>query len=251
MNNKSRNEMAERLIAALRGGQFVLFGQTIGSLQPERVERPFREVLIRHLEEEEKMLPPGEFFPILEEQGLLGLLDRWVINEVLRISPTSGAGRPRNSINLSSDSISNPEFAHFVSKRVKQYSAEADVLCFEVTETEAVANLSHLRQLIAALGPTGCTFAVSGYTGTNAKVDLLRELSLQYLKIDGGLIRKLLVSRDVLAQVKLTLQRCQELGVLTVAELVEEPHTLAALAKLGVDFAQGYHVSKPAQITRK
>lgn len=247
----SRKEIADRLIEALRGGHFVLYGQAISPLRREHSPRPFREILIRFLEEEQKLLPPGEFFPILADQGLIGLLDRWVVNEILRISPVSGAGRPRNSVNLSSDSIVDAEFAHFVSSRIKHFRAEQDVLCFEVAQSEALAHLSHLRQLAMSLKPAGCSFALGGYTGANANVDLLRELPIRYLKLDSGLVRRLLVSRDINDLVKATVERCRGMKVETIAELVEDPHTLATLTDLGVDHAQGYQISKPAPIPVK
>ncbi|MGC2519981.1 MAG: EAL domain-containing protein [Burkholderiales bacterium] len=248
---KASNEggtITSKLLSALRGGQFVLYGQTIAAVRPERGERPYREILIRFREEEQKMLPPGDFFPILEEQGLIGLLDRWVVSEVLKLSAASDRGRYRNSVNLSSDSIVDPEFAHFVSRMMKQHTAGQDVLSFEVTQSDASANLRHLRQMITALKPAGCSFALSGYTGTTADVDLLGELSVGFLKIDGGLVRKLTVSKDVLALVKSIIDRCRKMGVRTVAELVEDPHTLAELKKLGADYAQGYGIAKPAPV---
>ncbi len=237
-----------QLLSALRGGHFVLYGQTIAALRPEQGERQYREILIRLSEEEQKMLPPGEFFPILEQQGLIGLLDRWVVSEVLKLNSASTRSRYRNSVNLSSDAIVDPEFAHFVSRMMRQHAVGQDILSFEVTQVDASANLRYLRQMIAALKPVGCSFALSSYTGNTPDIDLLGELSISFLKIDGGLIRQLMVSKNDLALVKSIIDRCRKLGVRTVAEFVEDSHTLTALTRLGADYAQGYGIAKPVPV---
>jgi len=245
--------LISRLMAALRADHFTLYCQTIAAISAAGDEPGFREILVRFVEEEEKLLPPGAFFPILEEQGLMPVLDRWVVSQILRWIDANRAARrdwhpPRSSVNLSVATVADPGFANFVRKELEARQEMKDLLFFEVTEDAATSNIGPLQKLMTTLVPAGCRFALSSYRGSTGKPDLLKELPISLVKIDGSLIHSLIRDPRSLAEVKAINERCHGLGMRTVAELVENPETLAKLKDLAVDYAQGYEISRPVPL---
>ena len=239
------------LIAALRRGHYFLYSQPIQALAPIPDERPYQEILIRYLEEERRMLPPGMFLPVLQEQGLMSLLDCWVVNQVLKLQDAGIAGKPgwvppRNSINLSEDSIVDPEFASFVITQLKARNMGPDMLSFEVIENIAVANQGALQTLIAALQPADCTFALSSFTGTAEGLELIDHLPISFVKIDGSVTRRVLSGQSDTSQLEMLKSRCHATGIRTIAEQIEDSSALVTLSRLGIDFAQGFAVGRPA-----
>lgn len=239
------------LIAALRRGHYLLYAQRIEPLQPATNERPFQEVLIRYLEEERNMLPPGSFLPVLEEQGLMALLDCWVVNQVLKLQEAAlanepGMPGPRNSINLSETSLVDHEFPGFVISHLKQRKVGPDTLCFEVTETLATSRRAALQDLMNALQPVDCSFAISSFTAAHAGLSLIRNLPVSYVKIDGQLLRRLKSGIDKPERLRGIQTICKASGIRTIAEQVEDSDALRMVTDLGIDYAQGFVVAEPA-----
>jgi EAL domain-containing protein (putative c-di-GMP-specific phosphodiesterase class I) len=249
---ETSNDSLQPLIDALRRGHYLLYCQRIEPLDPNSTEkRPFQEILIRFLEEETRLLPPGMFFPVLDDQGLMSLLDCWVVSQVLKLQQVGidrapGWNPPRNSINLSPDSVSDPDFIKFVVGQVDKWHPSADTLCFEVVENVAFAHSDSLLELAAALGPRGCNFALGGFNGSIEGLELLGRLPVNFVKIDGGLVQKIATGRTERARVENINRYCKDLGMHTVAELVETDAVLEALREIGVDYAQGFGISLPA-----
>ncbi|MGA2548926.1 MAG: EAL domain-containing protein [Burkholderiaceae bacterium] len=247
-----QNDTLNPLIGALRRGHYLLYCQNIRPLVPPTAanSRPYQEILIRFLEEETRLLPPGLFFPILQEQGLMPLLDCWVVSQVLKLQRGGLLGKPgwvapRNSINLSEDSVIDPEFADFVTAQLAKWNPSPETLSFEILELVALTQTDALLELISALAPRGCNFGLGSFKGSPAEINLLSELPVSFVKIDGSLIRKLLVSQADQALVRQIHQRCRDLGIVTIAELVEDEDTLELLTLIGVDYAQGFLISQP------
>jgi len=245
---------AEKLIAALRGDQFVLYSQPIRAVVPGADQTEYQEILLRFLEEEEKLLPPGSFFPILESYKLMAVLDQWVVKRVIRWIDARQQARqgwqaPRCSINLSSDSIANAVFSKFVQEQLQNGKVSAGKLSFEVPETDAAMHTAALEQMIAELKPLGCTFTLTGYSGDFVPAELLEALGVDFVKIDTHTLQHARDNTGSAAKVETTLRMCRTLGIRTIAEFVEQPETLATLKTLGVDYAQGYGVAKPQLLT--
>ena len=246
------NDLLNPLIGALRRGHYLLYCQRIEPLTVNAgaAERPYQEVLIRFLEEETRLLPPGMFFPILQEQGLMPLLDCWVVSQVLKLAQAGTLGKagwvaPRNSINLSEDSVLDPEFGDFVVAQLAKWNPSAGTLDFEILELVALSQTEALLELISALAPRGCNFGIGSFKGGADQMNLLKEVPISFVKIDGSLIRKILVSRADLQRVADINERCHALGIVTVAELVEDTEPLRLLTDMGVDYAQGFQISQP------
>lgn len=247
------NDTLNPLIGALRRGHYLLYCQDIQALAatPKGPARPYQEILIRYMEEEKRLLPPGMFFPILQEQGLMALLDCWVVSQVLKLQQAGVLGTarwvaPRNSINLSEDSVLDPEFADFVVAQLKKWKPSADTLSFEVLEAVALAHTEAFATLIATLAPQGCSFGIGSFKGGLEQLALLDKLKVSFVKIDGSLIRKMLVSQADQAMIVRIHTRCHELNIATIAELVEDLGTLDLLRDMGIDYAQGFQISQPA-----
>ena len=244
------NEELNPVIGALQRGHYLLYCQQIVPLGEQAGVRAFNEILVRLFEEERHLLPPGMFFPMLQEQGLMSLLDCWVVSQVLKlqsaaISSRSGWQAPCNSINLSEDSVLDPEFATFVANQFDKWRPEADTTCFEVLSSVMLDEEEAFGELVAALAPRGCAFALGGCTGASEEMQLIDRLPLRYVKIDGSLVRKLLVSPTYQTRLAQINQHCHERGILTVAEFVEDGETRALLAAAGVDYAQGFGIAQP------
>lgn len=240
------------LIAALQRGHYLLYCQRIEPLDPvNSATRPFQEILIRFLEEEARLLSPGMFFAVLEDQGLMSLLDCWVVSQVLKLQQIGIDSAPhwlppRNSINLSPDSVSDPDFVKFVVRQIDKWQPSEETLCFEVVEAVALENQAALFELVAALGPRGCSFALGGFNGSKEGLELLARLPANFVKIDGGLVQKIDTRSADRARVESIQRFAKDLGMETVAELVESEAVLAVLRDIGVDYAQGFGISLPA-----
>lgn len=244
---------ADKLIAALNQDRFVLYGQLIKPMGPAADDAGYQEILIRYIEEEEKLLPPGGFFPILESYNLMSMLDRWVVNRVIRWLLAKFKARkdwnaPRCSINLSNDSISDAGFSKFVKDQLQTSKVPPGTLSFEVPEADAEVHAIALEQLIADLRPLGCGFTLTGYSGEFVPAELLQALGIHFVKIDSRIVRNIHQHDGSLATAGTIHRTCQTLGIRTIAEFVEQPETVQKLKELGVDYVQGYGIAKPAPL---
>jgi EAL domain-containing protein (putative c-di-GMP-specific phosphodiesterase class I) len=242
--------LPDRLIAALRQDEFILYRQLIAPLAPKESERPFQEILIRFQEEEAKLLPPGSFYSILEEGGLMSYVDRWVVNRIVRwvhsaltIKPDWLA--PHNGINLSAATLSDRNFAEYTRKHLQAAALPAGILSFEITCDSAVLHVEPLLDLMAQLRPAGCGFILARFDGGEGAFELLRRLAPEFVKLSPGLVRILNQGRTGLDQIDAINRECHALGIKTIAEHVESDWTIAQLRGLGVDFGQGFGIQAP------
>jgi EAL domain-containing protein (putative c-di-GMP-specific phosphodiesterase class I) len=239
------------VISALQRGHYLLYCQQIAALSEDASKRPFNEILVRLFEEERRLLPPGMFFPMLLEQGLMSLLDCWVVSQVLKLQSSALLTRPewvapRNSINLSEDSVSDPEFVEFVTTQLDKWKPPTGTIAFEILETIVDGRRDASEALMVALAAKECEFGLGSFMGTAEGFEILTQLPIGFVKIDGSLIRKLLVSPASQQRVAAINDRCHGHGIQTVAEFVEDVETLAVLSDIGVDYVQGFGIAKPA-----
>jgi EAL domain-containing protein (putative c-di-GMP-specific phosphodiesterase class I) len=243
-------DLTDRLISALRGDEFILYAQPIVPLAPNESARPFQEILIRFQEEEAKLLPPGSFFPILEEYGLMPYVDRWVVGRIakwvrsaLTIKPDWPV--PHSSINLSAVTLSGRNFAEYTRKHLQAAALPGGTVSFEVTCDSAGQNVESLLDLMAQLRPAGCGFILARFDGGKEAFALLRRLAPEFVKLSPGLVRMLNQGRAGLDRVDAINRECHALGIKTIAEHVESDQTIAQLLGLGVDFGQGFGIQAP------
>lgn len=237
-----------RFVSQLKEDNFVLYFQAIAPTTAPN-ESSFREVLVRYAEEEAGLLPPGSFIPILEDQGLLPLLDRWVVVKLLKWGrglQASGKPMPRCSVNLSLQTVRrDPAFADYVVKALEKAGVAPASLTFEIMTTDALAFAPQVAELMKPLKAAGVTFALSWFGGEEQALYLAPKLGVSYIKLDGSLATNL--AKDTAQQARLAalVRRCREMGIRTVAMWVENAETLVHLRAMQVDYVQGFGIAKP------
>lgn len=252
-----RGEMqwASRIEQAIDDDRFVLFAQRITPLNPpapgEPPHRIHAEVLLRLRDDEGKLIPPGAFLPAAERFHLASRIDRWVVRSVFQwMSQHSEAmaGVATVSVNLSGQSIGDRAFHRFVAEQVASTPFNVRQLCFEVTETAAITNLTDATAFITEMRRLGVRISLDDFGAGSSSFGYLKSLTVDYLKIDGQFIKTLTESALDKAAVSCFQNVAQVLGIQTIAEFVEDEATVAELRRIGVDHAQGYLMHRPEPI---
>lgn len=236
-------EPAERLRIALEKNELTLFCQPIAALNGP-VRFPMAEVLVRLREEEKALLPPGEFLPVFEHYRLMPDLDRWVVREILR-QLARGLKIPRFAINLSSQTLEDPEFAKSVALALIEAGVPGTALLFEISESDTLARLDATIRLANGVRAVGCGVMVDGFGRRTATFAPLKALRPDFVKIDGVIVRKILSNPATEEKLKAVLRVGEVMGYAVVAEMVEEQDILMRLKALGVAYAQGFGIRQP------
>lgn len=240
---------------ALQQDRFILFAQTIKPLRDGNGTVPHREILIRILEKDGTLIPPGAFIPPAERYDLMPKVDRWVITHLF----SSLANYMRNhsqeenlqqalgmiAVNISAASINDELFVHYLRDQFSEHSIPPEAICFEITETAVMASLERARNFIREVRDMGCRLALDDFGSGMSSFNYLKNLPVDYLKIDGGFVRDLV--RDTVDQTIIeSINRTgHALGIRTVAEMVEERESIEILRRIGIDYAQGMAISPP------
>jgi len=236
-----------RLGKALDENRFRLYCQKIVPVAELASGAPHYELLIRLLDEEGKLIPPLAFIPAAERYNLMTSIDRWVVRKALEtISQNAFITRGwLFSINLSGQSLSEDNFLKFVVDAFDKTGISPEQICFEITETTAMLNLTRATQFIAVLKSMGCRFSLDDFGTGLSSFGYLKALKVDFLKIDGSFVRNIVSDSVNRAVVEAANQIGHAMGIQTVAEFVENDEILRLLRGIGVDFAQGYGVAKP------
>ncbi|MFZ6876335.1 EAL domain-containing protein [Undibacterium sp. Di27W] len=240
-----------RIQKALDENRFVLYSQKIMAINQSEKQVDHYEVLLRLRDELGELIPPMAFIPAAERYGLMPLVDRWVIKTVfekLSSFDPLDAGFYTCSINLSGNSICDENFLGFVKEQFAFYPVSPRNICFEITETAAIASLSQAVTLMRALKDIGCRFSLDDFGSGMSSFAYLKHLPVDYLKIDGSFIKDIISDPIDRTMVESINHIGHVMGIKTIAEFVENDEILAALREMGVDFAQGYGVAKPAPL---
>jgi EAL domain-containing protein (putative c-di-GMP-specific phosphodiesterase class I) len=248
-----QKNIADKLIAALKTGGFVLYAQKILSLKGAPNERPFQEVLVRFKEEEEKLLPPGTFFPMLQEYRLLPYVDRWVVSRLATWLQESRARNPAwlapaNGVNLSEDTLREPKFADFVAKHVQNAKLPEGSFTFEVGWDTALVHSDPLKAMMAALRPVGCRFTFAGFDGTDGSFSFLKALKPDFVKLTYGIVKDIGRALAASERAESINQKLHALGIKVIAEFVESHEVLDHLRLVEADFAQGLIIGGPQKL---
>jgi Amt family ammonium transporter len=230
-----------------------VFGKPYSSLNKSDGTRRY-EMLVRLVDEEDKLVMPQQFMSSATRYQLLPQLDRQVISHVLgklKAAKSLPGFKPLQvSINLSGPTISEPDFADWLLAQVEASEVPSDWISFELTENAAIANLARAQTLIERLGGLGCKFALDDFgTGVNS-LAYLKALRISMIKIDGSFIRDILENDRSESLVRGIAQLAKSMGIETVAEYVETPMICMRLIDLGVQFGQGYALGKPVLLDR-
>lgn len=243
-----------RIAAAIKKGEFSLFHQPIRSLAPAARLPEHHEIFVRLLEEEENLIPPGAFFPLAQEYGLLPQLDRWVFEHLLqwiaarRSLPSPGHGL--FFVNIATDTICDADFPEFVEHHLRKSGVRGDAVCFEITETAFSSRRAEVERFAQLVKQSSCRTALSGFGREGISVELLKACPLDFLKIHGSLVLGIQRNPADLGKVTAISRIAKVIGVSTVAEMVESQDTIAKLREAKVDFAQGFGIAKPEPLAK-
>jgi diguanylate cyclase (GGDEF)-like protein/PAS domain S-box-containing protein len=237
----------QRLQGALKENRFQLYHQVIVPAHGND-GGPAMEVLIRLRDENGQELAPAEFMRAAERYRLMGLVDRWVVQTTLAaLGRGAIAVQPDRSIaiNISGQTLGDVQFLEFVVECLDSTGVSPAQICFEITESAVVANLEHARRFVGVLHGMGCQFALDDFGSGVGSFSNLKNLPLDYLKIDGSFIRNL--ARDTVNQAMVTamIKLARTLNFKVIAEQVEDTAALEAARRIGVDYLQGYAIGRP------
>ncbi|MDW9405297.1 EAL domain-containing protein [Pseudomonas soli] len=248
-------EMAwiQRLHVALEENRFCLYAPEIAPLPPHdglgHIEIP-----LRLHDESGRTILPDSFIPAAERYGLMTALDRWVVRsvfQVIRQCLDEGREGPLAmcAINLSGSSIGDDKFLEYLQRLFGEYDIPPRLICFEITETSAIANLGSAIRFINELKGLGCKFSLDDFCAGMSSFAYLKHLPVDFLKIDGSFVKDMLDDPINRAMVEVINHIGHVMGKRTIAEFVETPLIEQALQEIGVDYAQGYLIERPQVFT--
>jgi diguanylate cyclase (GGDEF)-like protein len=253
---RHRGEMqwVTRIQRALEEHRLSLSWQEIRRADGAPESRRHVELLLRMLDDDGSEILPMAFIPAAERYSIMPALDRWVIEETLRVCRQYLAARREIhclfAINLSGASLKDPEFRRMLLACLSDNPVLGPHLCFEITETAAIGNLSVVNEFIDAMRGFGCSFALDDFGSGLSSFTYLKNLKVDYLKIDGAFVRDITSNPIDRSMVEAIHHIGHQMGLKTVAEYVESEQTLAMLREIGVDYVQGNGVHQPEPLEK-
>jgi diguanylate cyclase (GGDEF)-like protein/PAS domain S-box-containing protein len=252
MRRRRETQWASRISAALEEGRFELYRMPIMPLQTPDVGAHY-EILLRMRDEGGRIVAPDHFIAAAERYNITPAIDRWVIENTLMWLVSEADERERLSlcaINLSGQSLGDDKFLPFVIEQFQKSGLDPSKICFEITETAAVASFSQANRFIQSLKELGCKFALDDFGTGLSSFGYLKHFPVDFLKIDGSFVRGILhdpIDREMVRSIN-------EIGHLTgklvIAEFAENAEIIQMLASLGVDYAQGYGIAQPSRLSK-
>jgi diguanylate cyclase (GGDEF)-like protein len=241
-----------RLTDAMEQEHMCLYFQPITALTKNTRDTRHIEVLLRLKNQDSGVISPHVFLPAAERFGLINAIDRWVIvntfewmNHHIRFDDQFGI----ISINLSGYSIGDKGLLDLITQRLSNAQFPASSICFEITETAAISNIERAGEFIASLRSLGCRFALDDFGSGLSSFAYLKQLPVDYLKIDGSFVRDMISDPQDFAMVKAMIRVGQIMGKQTIAEFVECKNTADQLESIGVNYIQGYYLGEPQPLT--
>jgi diguanylate cyclase (GGDEF)-like protein/PAS domain S-box-containing protein len=248
---KARITWAERIREALEEDRFTLYAQPIVELASGEVRQ--HELLLRMLDEQGDVIPPAAFIGIAERFDLMQEIDRWVVARAIRyMGEQRRVGRDLIfEVNISGSSTGDPELLTIIEHELQQSGIDPVNLVLEITETTAVANIPRAQQFAARLAELGCRFALDDFGAGFGSFYYLKHLPFDLLKIDGEFVRSCTASQTDQLLIRAAVDIARGLGKKTIAEYVGDDETVELLRRLGVDYAQGFHIGQPGPLTQR
>ncbi|MEJ2361623.1 MAG: EAL domain-containing protein [Gammaproteobacteria bacterium] len=236
---------AHEIQRAFLDNHFKLYAQDIMPLKPDGIRHS--EILLR-IDNGEELVPPMAFIPAAERYSLMQKIDRWVIQNTLQRLKQMHQQQDLEqvyTINISGSSIADKDFAQFMLAALRDSGVPGGNVCFEITETAAISNMANAIRLIGSLRDKGCLFALDDFGCGLSSFSYLKNLPVQYLKIDGSFVHDLHKDQINYSMVEAINNIGHVMGLKTIAEFVESVPVLEKLQKIGVDYAQGNHIGMP------
>ena len=267
--HRQQRQWLSQINLALAEDRFRLYSQSIVSLNNGHPSKDIvhtnnaqkhYEILLRMIDENDKVVSPMAFIPTAERYKLMPAIDRWVISTLFTMLDnhfqqtntdalnTQAENLPHYAVNLSGASINETGFIEFLRDQFATHRIPPQIICFEITETVAISNLDKAIQLMREFKRMGCQFALDDFGSGMSSFTYLQTLPVDYLKIDGSFVKDVVNNSVAEAIVGSINSIAQEMGIQTIAEFVASEAILAKIRDLGVNYAQGYSIDKPSQL---
>ncbi len=246
---KRHEEMhwASRISNALDDERFILYAQQICPLQKQDTMQHL-EILVRMRDTDGKLVEPGAFIPAAERYNLMVNVDKYIINKVFEHISNNSEHSHSYSINLSGNSLNDENISNYIKSRLREHDIDPALICFEITETAAIANIYKSRKLMFELREMGCRFSLDDFGSGLSSFEYLKNLPVDYLKIDGSFVRDMADNKTDHAMVAAINEIGHVMGISTIAEFVENDRIIHKLRQIGVDYVQGYAVHRPSPL---
>ncbi|MGB5636202.1 MAG: EAL domain-containing protein, partial [Waterburya sp.] len=234
---------------AIKENRFYLVKQLIKPMIDDGEQRQHYELLLRLKDPSGNLIAPEEFIPVAERYGVITIVDRWVLKATLNCyGKYFAAGQDLVSINLSGASINDERFTNFAINLIKKSQVPGNCLCFEITETAAIGQISYAQKFMAAMKDLGVKFALDDFGSGLSSFSYLKNLPIDYLKIDGSLVKAIPNEECDRAIVHSINEVAHLMGIKTIAEFVENEQILEHIGQISIDYAQGYVTGRPIAI---
>jgi len=237
-----------RIAKAFEEERFMLYYQPIVPLAADEGNTEHIEILIRLLDENNQMVPPGSFIPAAERYNLMRSIDRWVVVNTFNWLVANPERDIICAINLSGQSIGDEQFLHYIFNLFKGTGVAPSKICFEITETAAIANIGKAGDFIGELKAIGCRFSLDDFGSGLSSFSYLKNLPVDYLKIDGIFVKDMERTPIDCAMIEAINSIGHVMGIKTIAEYVENDAIFEKIKAIGVDYAQGFGIAKPAPL---
>ena len=244
-------EWVPRLQRALQEGRFVLYSQQIMSIGGHYPQTSHHELLVRMVDEHGKVVPPMAFIPAAERYSIMPMIDQWVVQNAFAAISTLGPDCGTFAINISGTSIGDERFLEFVREQFRNYVMPPRSICFEITETAAIANFDKAARFFGEMKSLGCLFSLDDFGAGMSSFGYLKHLPVDFIKIDGSFVKDVAHDPVAVAMVRAINDVGHVMGKKTIGEFVDGEIVLAALREIGVDFAQGNWISPPSPFLAK
>jgi diguanylate cyclase (GGDEF)-like protein len=246
-------QWVSRLTRACDENRLELYYQPIVPIGANRDPRGHYELLLRMRGEQGELIQPAEFIPAAERYNIMPMIDRWVVSQALgALAHYRSDGDPRTgytlSINLSGTSLNDDRFLEFLVNELQTYDLSPGSVCFEITETAAISNLANVVHFMKEFRLRGCQFSLDDFGSGLSSFMYLKNLPVDYLKIDGQFIQNVTTDRVDRSMVEAITQIGHAMGIKTIAERVETAEVLDCLAAIGVEYAQGIYIAAPLSV---
>lgn len=242
-----------RIHKAIEDNRLLLYRQNIAAVAGvDSVAHA--EILLRMQDEKGAVIPPMAFIPAAERYNVMAMLDRWVVTNTLEwlvANPLTSSNHLQFfSINLSGPSLADKNFLQYIVDEFDRTGVSPERICFEITETSAIANIGRAKDFISVLKKRGCCFALDDFGSGMSSYSYLKNLDVDYLKIDGAFVKDMAQDPVDFAMVESINRIGHVMGIKIIAEFVENETILEKLRQIGVDYAQGYGIHKPEALIR-
>lgn len=253
IRRQEENYWATRINKAIENDRLKLYAQPIIALKNIDPQNQHVEILARLLDEDNRLIQPNAFIPDAERYNLMHLVDRKIIFETFSFIhkySDKDENITHYSINLSGSTIGDKDIVNYIKDLTTKFNIDAKLICFEITETAAIKNFNDAKMLIKQLKSCGFKIAIDDFGNGLSSFQYLKNLHVDYLKIDGSFVSDMVNNNIDLAMVAAINEAAHIMGIKTIAEHVENDQIVRKLRDLNIDYGQGYSIGQPKPIKK-